>query len=165
MMAATAWTDGCEPTWAVERAYKAGREVYRMLGAGDHLRVKYRPGQHHGFLDVDSYFDWMMFAGGAPGFGVGLFPELLLHDFDWSTWSRHVPVKWQKPPAGASRLDKIRWGLGEEPAAILSPGGHYGEQCEPGDTADGCFISKMLTHSRFVGHSSNISRAEVNFGE
>ena len=56
MMAATAWTDGCEPTWAVERSYKAGREVYRMLGAPENLRIKYRPGQHHGFLDVDSYF-------------------------------------------------------------------------------------------------------------
>jgi hypothetical protein len=32
-MAATAWTDGCEPVWAVERAYKAGREVYRMMGS------------------------------------------------------------------------------------------------------------------------------------
>jgi hypothetical protein len=67
MMAATAWTDGCEPTWAVERSYKAGREVYRMLGVPQHLRIKYRPGQHHGFLDVDSYFDWFNFAGGVPG--------------------------------------------------------------------------------------------------
>ena len=42
MLAATAWTDGCEPTWAVERSYKAGREVYRMLGVPTHLRIKYR---------------------------------------------------------------------------------------------------------------------------
>lgn len=165
MMAATAWTDGCEPTWAVERAYKAGREVYRMLGAADALRIKYRPGQHHGFLDVDSYFDWFNFAGGVAGFTAGMFPELLLQDFDWRAWSRHVPPALQQPPAGASRLDAIKWGLGPEPTGILSPGGHYGEQCEPGNTADGCFIAKMMTHGRFSGHSSNISRAEVNFGE
>ena len=52
MMAATARTEGCEPAWAVERSYKAGREVYRMLGVPDNLRIKYRPGQHHGFLVV-----------------------------------------------------------------------------------------------------------------
>eukprot|EP01048_Picozoa_sp_COSAG05_P026981 COSAG05_NODE_7645_length_785_cov_1.002915_1_plen_118_part_01 len=55
--------------------------------------------------------------------------------------------------------------LGPEPTAILSPGGHYGEQCEPGDSADGCFIAKMMTHGRYAGKSSNISRAELNFGE
>jgi hypothetical protein len=83
MMAATAWTDGCEPTWAVERSYKAGREVYRMLGASDNLRIKYRPGQHHGYLDVDSYFDWFNVAGNVTGFTTEMFPEALIQDFNW----------------------------------------------------------------------------------
>ena len=165
MMAATAWTDGCEPTWAVERAYKAGREVYRMLGAADALRIKYRPGQHHGFVDVDSYFDWFNFAGGVAGFDAGMFPELLVQDFDWSKWSKGVPLALQKPPTGASRLEKIMWSLGPEPTGILSPGGHYGEQCEQGETANGCFLAMMMTHGRFSGRAHNISRAEVNFGE
>ena len=94
-----------------------------------------------------------------------MFPELLLQDFDWQAWSRHVPPALRQPAAGASRLESIKWGLGPEPTGILSPGGHYGEQCESGDTADGCFVAKMMTHGRFSGRSSNISRAEVNFGE
>eukprot|EP01051_Picozoa_sp_SAG22_P035630 SAG22_NODE_16826_length_317_cov_0.577982_1_plen_70_part_10 len=34
-----------------------------------------------------------------------------------------------------------------------------------GPTADGCFISKMLTHDRYAGKAANVTRAEVNFGE
>ena len=26
-----------------------------MFGMAENLRIKYRPGQHHGFLDVDRY--------------------------------------------------------------------------------------------------------------
>ena len=201
MMAATAWTDGCEPTWAVERSYKAGREVYRMLGAPENLRIKYRPGQHHGFLDVNSYFgesntlllsgqcsleavhnsasrsgthaDWFNVAGAVPGFTAEMFPEALVQDFSWPLWSetvQHLPpasgAKLMKQPAGnATRKEKIAWGLGQEPATVESAGGHYGEQCEDGGSADGCFIAKMMTHDRYPGHSHNISRAEVNFGE
>ena len=164
-----AWTDGCEPTWAVERAYKAGREVYRMMGAAANLRIKYRPGQHHGFLDVDSYFDWFAYASEQRGFIDGgttsLFPEQLRHDFSWPAWSKNVPVALRKPPPGASRREKVRWGLGTNPAGILSPGGEYGEQCEQGSTANGAFVAKMMTHDRFSGRTHNISRAEVNFGE
>ena len=48
---------------------------------------------------------------------------------------------------------------------MSSPGGHYGEQCELGPTADGCYLSKMLTHFRFAGTSKNVTKMDVSFGE
>eukprot|EP01051_Picozoa_sp_SAG22_P026025 SAG22_NODE_8002_length_692_cov_0.979764_1_plen_108_part_10 len=99
-----------------------------MLGAAESLRIKYRPGQHHGFLDVDSYFDWFNVAGKVPGFTSDMFPESLIQDFDWPRWAAKLPAALQKPPAGASRRDRIAWGLGPPPATVGSPGGHYGEQ-------------------------------------
>jgi hypothetical protein len=32
--------------------------VYKLLGAEENLRNIYRYGQHHGFDDVTTYFDW-----------------------------------------------------------------------------------------------------------
>lgn len=34
------------------------RQVYKLLGAEENLRNIYRYGQHHGFDDVTTYFDW-----------------------------------------------------------------------------------------------------------
>ena len=169
LLAATAWTDGCETTWAVERAYHQGRTVYDMLGAPDNLRIKYRPGQHHGYLDVESYFDWFDVAHGREHFTAGMFPVTLYHSFDWGTWntSQSHARAHAAPPPEAPAKDRIRWGLGVEPAGIVSHGGHYGEQCEDGPNADGCFVAEMMTHNRFKGKAANanISRADVDFGE
>lgn len=44
-----AWTDPCDPSFAVEKSYVAGKVVYDWLGASDNIRVAWRPGQHHGF--------------------------------------------------------------------------------------------------------------------
>lgn len=167
MLAATAWTDGCEPTWAVERSYKAGREVYRFLNADNNLRIKYRPGQHHGYLDVDSYFDWFDVAHGRVGFDENMFPELLVQDFDWAAWNAVQPAsaKHSVPHPSAPAAEKISWGLGVEPSGAASPGGHYGEQCEDGPTANGCFVAEMMTHDRFTGRTVGIQRQDVNFGE
>jgi hypothetical protein len=31
------------------------------------LRIKFRPGRHHGFIDPQSYFDWFDYAAASPG--------------------------------------------------------------------------------------------------
>ena len=72
-----------------------------------------------------------------------MFPEALVQDFDWGAWSSHVPTSLRQPATGATRKEKIAWGLGVEPATVLSPGGKYGEQCELGPNADGCYIAKV----------------------
>eukprot|EP00035_Acanthoeca_spectabilis_P013418 m.249403 g.249403 ORF g.249403 m.249403 type:complete len:581 (+) comp15879_c0_seq2:268-2010(+) len=166
MLASTAWTDGCEPTWAVERAYRAGQEVYTALGVPEHLRILYRPGQHHGFLDVNAYFDFFDAANGRPGFAGDptLFPERLLHGFDWPTWRASQRAEDLVPPAPtAPRSERVGWGLGTFPGTFLSAGGHYGEQCEEGPTSGGCYIAEMMTHTRFG--STTVTRADVSMGE
>ena len=182
-LSATGWTDGCEPTWAVERTYQAAKKVYNMFLAWEkdesdddddinhqanniaeaRLRIQYRPGQHHGFLDVDGYFDWFDYAGKVPGYTQDLFPEVLLHGFDWHAWSRQNLDR-HAPPSNATRLETIQWGLGDGPVAVFeSPGGNFGEQCEASST--GCYISEMMTHNRYVGTAQHVAKAEVNFGE
>ena len=103
-----------------------------MLGAPQNLRIKYRPGQHHGFLDVDSYFgesntlllsgqcgsvvskrstaqrrdrdtDWFNVAGAVPGFTAEMFPEALVQDFSWALWSETAQ---HLPPASGAKLMK-----------------------------------------------------------
>jgi hypothetical protein len=170
MLASTAWTDGCEPTWAVERAYAAGSAIYSSLGAADALRIFYRPGQHHGFLDVNAYFDFFDAANGHSRFAGDdtLFPERLLHHFDWQHWrSIQQPIDVIPPKPSAPRADRVAWGLGIPPDTFSSAGGHYGEQCEDGPTANGCFIATMMTHSRFQGSTAGtaITRADVSMGE
>lgn len=175
MLASTAWTDGCEPTWAVERAYHSGQAIYSALGAANNLRILYRPGQHHGFLDVDRYFDWFDRANGRTGFVDGgsgassspLFPEKLLHNFDWSAWrSSLLPLDLEPPAPTAPRATRVAWGLGLAPDTFASTGGKYGEQCELGPTADGCYVATMMTHDRFAGRTgTSVARADVDFGE
>ena len=97
-------------------------------------------------------------AGGVAGFTPDLFPELLLHDFDWPTWAAQLPKPLRQPPPNGTRRERVQWGLGVAPAAVTSPGGHYGEQCEPGGEAGGCYVSEMMTHTRFKGNAVNVTR-------
>ena len=130
-----AMTDGCDPTFAVEGGYIAGREVYRFMGAEDRFRIDWRQGQHHGFESLDRYFDFFDVAFGRAPKAAGTvdlsieatFPEKLLHTFDWNAWNSSVggPVA-DLPPAGSKAA--IEWGLGEAPPTGpgWSPGGEYG---------------------------------------
>ena len=46
MVGEHAMTDGCDPTFAVEGGYIAGREVYRFMDAEDHFRIDWRQQVH-----------------------------------------------------------------------------------------------------------------------
>ena len=48
----------------------------------------------------------------VPGYTAGMFPELLVQDFNWQKWSQQIPEALREPPPSASRLERIRWGLG-----------------------------------------------------
>ena len=78
-----------------------------------------------------------------------MFPEALLQDFSWQKWAAQVPASMKQPAAGATRKEKIQWGLGQAPATVPSPGGHYGEQCEDGASADGCYIAECVFSGLF----------------
>jgi pimeloyl-ACP methyl ester carboxylesterase len=126
--------DGVATTFADERNYLAGREVYRFLGRPEAVRIRYRPSGHDWDTETaQAYFDWFDRASGQ---GDASFPEELIHDFDWSAWrTRQDPQSLRPPTRGDGQsLNEFRehavlWALGEAPPSAVSRGESYG--CEP----------------------------------
>jgi len=120
----TAQNDGCETTFAVERSYLAGKQVYEFLGRPDALRIRWRAGSHETKAeDVQAYFDWFDHAFGL---GEHRFPERLMHAFDWQAWARGRECAPPGPGAGARQ--RVEWGLGEPPPVGIEWGGKYGAE-------------------------------------
>ena len=73
-----ALNDPCDPNFAVEGAYMEGKKVYQFYNATDNIRIVWRDGQHHGFEDIQSYFDWFdaAFARTAAISIAANFPEV-----------------------------------------------------------------------------------------
>jgi len=142
-----------DTTFAVEKNYLSGQNAYRFQNAEDNLRILWRRGDHHGFIDADDYIDWFDLAFKRnPLITIDDFPEILLHHFDWPTWSK--TQKETKPPSGSSKKEIIQWFLGKEPPMGLTPGGTY--------TAEWPYVTSLLR--RDSGVSSDVERVGVNFG-
>jgi hypothetical protein len=102
-----AHNDPCDPSFAVERSYLAGKAVYAFLNATERLRLIWRPGQHHGFEDMQLYFDWFDAALGLGPGSLADFEEVLIHHFDWEAWNR--TTAFVAPPAqDAAREERVR---------------------------------------------------------
>lgn len=114
----TAHQDGCEPTWAVERGYLAGKEVYRLLGQSDNYHLAYRSGSHNPITDEhrQQNMDWFDLAFGRGTTTPNDFSETLIHRFDWDAWKRRQTAADLKPPSQAADPEvRIRWALGDSP--------------------------------------------------
>jgi hypothetical protein len=111
-------------------------QVYKLLNAEHAIRIKFRPGRHHGFIDVGNYLDWFDAAGSATAIraaGAGmngprltpsqidqLFPATsLYHNFSWSEWrSQHPDATTPPPPPPTAPLaERVEWLLGGEGTA------------------------------------------------
>ncbi len=133
----TAYTDDGDPTFAVERGYLEGCQVYRLLGYGERLRVDYRPGGHQTlpyktYIAPERYrrnLDWFDLAFGRGNIKQEDFPERLIHHFDWEAWKRLQRNEDLETPdvSGCnSEAESIRkrmvWMLGEKPERIEGEG-------------------------------------------
>lgn len=127
----TALNDGCESTFAVERAYLAAQQVYERMGRAEALRIRWRPGGHETRAeDIQSYFDWF---DSTLGRGTFDFPEKLLHAFDWQAWRERAGDSGEPPaatpqPDRQNRLARVQWGLGEQPPTGVEWAGAYGSE-------------------------------------
>jgi dienelactone hydrolase len=162
-----AHNDGCEPTFAVERAYLEGREVYRLLGRPDNLRLGYRPGQHGPITDAHRRrnFDWFDLSFGRGAATQSEFPEAFIHRFDWHAWKANLsPTDLEVPfaagPAAerpaqqtAERRARILWALGRAPEKIAWDGRY---------TFLSAGESEMMTHDRW--RVPQTDRLPVSFG-
>ena len=122
----TAHNDGAEPTFAVEKAYLEGRNVYRFLNAEQNLRVDYRTGGHSSgprsepitATDRKRNLDWIDLSFGRGSVRQADFPEILLHDFDWSQWRALQHDAELFVDKNAPAVDRLNWVLGEEPKLL-----------------------------------------------
>jgi dienelactone hydrolase len=155
----SAHNDGCESTFAVEQAYLEGRQVYRLLGKPEALRIRWRPGQHHGTVEedkrmVEGYFDWFDLWFGRGDFQLADFPEEFIHRFDWKGWRENLAHRdLTPPPASANAKARIQWALGQPPEKIAGDGSYtFLTDAE----------SKMMTHDRWA--LPDTARIPVSFG-
>lgn len=120
LMIHTAYNDGSDPTFGVERNYLNAKKAYKFLNAEDNIYLSYRTGQHNPITETHTkhmfnYFD-MTF-----GRGTGTredFPEVLLHHFDFKSWKSKQRKQDLKLAENTTIEDKINWMLGEEPAKL-----------------------------------------------
>jgi len=152
----TAHNDGCEPTFAVERAYCEGRKVYALLGRPENLRVQFRQGAHNPTTDAHrkTYFDWFDLSFQRGEATQDLFAEEFIHRFDWPAWRARQPESSTTAPGkNADVRTRIEWALGTIPQRILPSG-------RPRFLTDA--ESEMMTHDRW--QVKNTARIPVNFG-
>ena len=159
----TAHNDGCEPTFAVERAYREGSKVYRLLGRPESLRVSYRTGGHKPVTDEHrrQNFDWFDLSFGRGTAKQTDFPEAFIHRFDWPKWKSRLDredfdASFSEPmakPDPADRRARILWALGQKPEKIAWDGQYrFLTESE----------SDMMTHDRW--RASDTTRIPVSFG-
>ena len=79
-----ALNDRVESSWAMQQTYLAAKPVYRLLQAGDRLRIMWRPGGHEIWPNVvERYFDWFDRQFRSAPYE---FPERLIHPWSWDDW-------------------------------------------------------------------------------
>jgi pimeloyl-ACP methyl ester carboxylesterase len=119
----TAYHDGGDPTFAVERTYRSAKQAYQLLGAGEKLTLQYREGNHNPITEthVEENLDWFDEVFGREKEKSKAWQETLLHDFDWPKWkAQQRPADLVVPHAEAPLLERVRWMLGEGSEAELS---------------------------------------------
>ena len=145
----TAVNDGCESSFAVERALRAVRPVYELLGNADAVKIRYRPGSHEtNSEDLQSYFDWFDRAFGR---GAREFPDEFLYDFDWDAWRAAAG---EIPEAPSEPRAAVEWSLGEAPPRAVGWGMGYGKETDH----DALMLARLHT-------PPEVRRVPVQFGD
>jgi len=116
LMLHTAFNDGSDPTFGVERNYLNAQKAYEFLGVKSNIYLSYRTGNHNPITDSHTKH---MFNFFDMSFGIGTakredFPEVLHHDFNWEEWRSKQREKDLNPPINANLKQKINWMLGEK---------------------------------------------------
>lgn len=145
---ANGWTDHeGEISYADEANIRSSMEVFKLFESEKNLTIIHRPGDHHGFDDVNTYFDWFDAGFGRLNLNFELawtgqasvsnpFPVSYLTPagFDWSVWKSAFGDATPSPPDAKSPIrDRVAWllQLDGEPR-VYSKGATYGESSATG---------------------------------
>jgi len=117
LMIHTAFNDGSDPTFGVERNYLNAKKVYQFLGVEDHIYLSYRTGQHNPITDehtkhIFDFFDKTFNRGTSKKED---FKEVLHHQFDFDEWKSKQRKEDLKLAKNTSVEEKIKWMLGVQP--------------------------------------------------
>lgn len=127
LMLDTAYNDGSDPTFGVERSYLNAKKAWAFLGKEDNIRLSYRKGNHSPVTDEQvnhnlDYFDQVF--GQEKGMALD-FPEVLMHAFDWKAWKSKQRISDLVIANDTSVRQKIEWMLGEQPTLIENAGKYH----------------------------------------
>lgn len=123
----TAYHDNGDPSFGVERAYREGKSVYRLLGTPERLCIDYRPGKHADGEPPQLItperrqrnLDWFDAVFGRTSVPPSRFGHAPLHKFNWTAWQAQQPAGWDTPPRkDAPLLERVSWLAGKAPGAI-----------------------------------------------
>lgn len=127
LMIHTAFNDGSDPTFGVERNYVNAKKVYRFLGAANNIYLSYREGQHNPITEAHTkhMFDYFDMTFGRGTLTRDDFPEILHHQFDFEAWKSKQQRKDLKLEKNKTLEEKINWVLGEKPDNIAGEGKYH----------------------------------------
>ncbi len=124
IMLHTAYNDGSDPTFGVERTYLNAKTAYGLLGKPDNICLSYRFGGHNPitYEHVKHNIDFFDLAFGRGKINKSVYAEKLIHKFDWNLWKSKLSKEDIITPSGVTVEDKIKWMLGKEPAKVSDAG-------------------------------------------
>ncbi len=147
----TALNDSVESIWAIEQTFYSARRVYALLGKGQELNLRYRPGSHETRAeDIEAYLDWLDTVFGRGDFPVpdmAIYPtyeqwqKLSGEEIDPKTFPTNTLEGLMLGAGGATiktteqwqqKREEIRervvWGLGNAPQYAEARLGKYGSE-------------------------------------
>jgi len=116
----TAYNDGSDPTFGVERSYVNAKKAWTFLGKAGNIRLSFRKGNHGPVTNeqVTHNLDFFDMAFGRETSRASDFPKVLLHAFDWQAWKARQRKSDLVLPRQVSVSQTIEWMLGEQPENI-----------------------------------------------
>lgn len=179
----TAWTDReGDLTVGTEAGVRAALDVYALLSAAaeEALTILHRPGDHHGFIDVHTYFDFFdaafgrLSAGFPLGYAGGPKPFALtfltaVGGFSWPLWNSSFGAATPQPPSPASPLaDRVSWllQLSESGSGgLYGAGSTYAEEGPANFRYPTVMMSADFDSSEAGVPSPLIRRVSMSFGD
>lgn len=167
-----ALNDNVESSWAMQQTYLSVQQVYRLLGAEDHLRILWRPAAHETWPTIiERYLDWCDTHFGRRDYE---FPEHLIHPWNWDEWKRRSGLPWDAAQFPRRALDDrmqvsseadwlkereeiraaVQEMLGTPPPVVSNPMDTYGREA--------AHIRSLLKRE---GVGEGLERDNVVFGE
>ena len=183
---ATAWQDReSDLSFGNEMNLKESATVYELLGAERNLTLLYRPGDHHGYIDPGSYFDYFdqvfkRYQGLSGNHAAGVSPAsdafISPAGFDWNAWQRLTNATKDDAPSPEAKsttplTTRISWLLDTPVASPAESGSGRGGYSVPDayceEANPGQYVTLLMDHDRSKSDRRyvNLTAVPFSFGQ